>query len=275
MNLFDQKVSTSNWLSIEDLCPVQQKKWREQARSCGVFPDLPKLSAHSETLQTMMGMSVYRSLINEIRSVVEPLIEISSTPMLYLFTDKNGILLDYFGSTEIMDGLNRIHVRAGTSFALTEAGINAISLSMKLKDRVYLKGEEHCLRIFQGWSCICSPVRYRGQIVGYIDFSFSAQESCSHAMILLMRTVSVVEQRMRSRDDRNDRLECYMNDFKLAPREKEVAKLWLENRSVLFIASKCNITEGTVRNVIKKVYRKVGVQDKGDFYRKLLAKSSG
>lgn len=275
MNLFDQKVSASNWLSTNDICPVQQGKWREQARSYGVQSDLSKLREHSDNLQTMKAMNVYRSLIHEIRNIVEPLIEISSTPMLYLFTDKYGMLLDYFGSSEIMDGLHDINLRAGTSFALTDAGINAISMSMMLEDRVYLKGDEHCLRMFQDWSCICSPIRHGGQIVGYIDFSFSAKESCSHAMILLMRTVSVVEQRMQSRDDRNDRLERYMNDFKLAPREKEVAKLWLENRSVLFIASKFNITEGTVRNVIKKVYRKVGVQDKGDFYRKLLAKSSG
>lgn len=80
---------------------------------------------------------------------------------------------------------------------------------------------------------------------------------------------------MQSRDEQKEQLEGNLNGFKLAPREKEVARLWLENRSVLYIASKYNITEGTVRNVIKKVYRKVGVQDKGDFYKKLLARSSG
>lgn len=277
MNLFDQKVSASasQWLSIDHICPSKLEDWKKEARSSGVLPDLPKLSAPADNLQKMKATIAYRSLINEIRNLVEPLIEISSTPMLYLFTDKNGIVLDYFGSSEIMDGLHRINLRAGASFHLTEAGINAISLSMLQKDRVYLRGEKHCLRMFHGWTCICSPVRQNGQIVGYIDFSFSVRESCSHAMILLSRTVAELEQRMQSREARNEQLERYMDDLKLAPREKEVAKLWLENRSVLYIASKFNITEGTVRNVIKKVYRKVGVQDKGDFYRKLLAKSSG
>ncbi|MNY72210.1 Bacterial regulatory protein, luxR family [compost metagenome] len=58
--------------------------------------------------------------------------------------------------------------------------------------------------------------------------------------------------------------------YNLTPREREVAYAWLNNQSVLKIANKMGITEGTVRNMLKKVYAKTKVGDKGQYFRKFM-----
>jgi DNA-binding CsgD family transcriptional regulator len=59
--------------------------------------------------------------------------------------------------------------------------------------------------------------------------------------------------------------------YGLTPREEEIGYLWLQNKSALYIAETLGITEGTVRTVIKNVYRKTQVNDKGQYYQKFLA----
>ena len=44
--------------------------------------------------------------------------------------------------------------------------------------------------------------------------------------------------------------------YKLTPREREVAYAWLSNQSALQISNNMGISEGTVRNMLKKVYAK-------------------
>jgi DNA-binding CsgD family transcriptional regulator len=60
-------------------------------------------------------------------------------------------------------------------------------------------------------------------------------------------------------------------EYGLSPREREIAYFWALNMGGLQIAARLGIAESTVRSVIKNIYRKTGVSDKGQFMRKFLA----
>ncbi|WP_420849594.1 helix-turn-helix transcriptional regulator [Paenibacillus montanisoli] len=53
--------------------------------------------------------------------------------------------------------------------------------------------------------------------------------------------------------------------YGLSNREKQAAYGWLMNYSALRIANEMGITEGTVRNLIKRIYAKTKISDKGQF----------
>lgn len=271
MKLFEHATCQSavRWVTVQEIDSGQIYEWRELARSCGIYPDLTELRTQSSADSlTDEKYAVFHQMIPIVREIVDSLLSNSTIPFLYFLTDQNGILRDHHGTQETVDRLDGINLKLGTSFALADAGINAISLSMHTQERIYLRGPEHDLQLFHDWACICSPIVVDGEIVGYMDFSFHADESPSHAMMVLAGLVDVVQDRLSTL--RGTGLDGRMDVYKLSSREKEVARSLHDNRSVLYIAENLGIKEGTVRNFIKNIYRKMKVQSRGEFFKKLL-----
>ncbi|WP_310830441.1 helix-turn-helix transcriptional regulator [Paenibacillus pedocola] len=66
------------------------------------------------------------------------------------------------------------------------------------------------------------------------------------------------------------RLDMIFGEYKLTAREKDVASLWLSEKSALHISSELGISEGSVRNVVKSIYFKMNVNDRWQFTKKLI-----
>ena len=54
----------------------------------------------------------------------------------------------------------------------------------------------------------------------------------------------------------------------LSPRETEILRVFLNGNGVGQIARKCFISEHTVRNHLKSIYRKLGVRSQMELYRR-------
>lgn len=255
----------SSWITIKDIPKARLEVWKSQLAVTSIHPGLARL--HKLESQDIDDHLKYAAIIDKLRMEIEPIVNSSTKPFVYLFADQAGTVIDFICTEEIRHHLEKINLRVGTSMILSEAGINAVSLSMLLEEKVYLHGSDHSLNLFQDWSCLCAPIRIDEQIIGYIDFSFSADEACNHCMLWLSWVVNLLQKNDENTDSRNERS---FKPYNLSPREEEIACLWLENRGVLYISSTLHITEGTIRNVIKKFYRKLGVTDKGDFFKKFL-----
>lgn len=272
--LFENAVcqSANKWVTIQDISPKQLTLWRRQARNCGVDPDMNRLRTLSNRRSEAASENPYfkKQMIPQARKIVNSLISNSTNSFLYLLTDSNGILQDFYGTQEIMKKLDRMNLSIGTSFALADAGVNAISLSMLLKERIYLCGSDHDIHLFHDWACICSPIVLNEEIVGYADFSFYIKVSPQHAMMILGRLVDVMQKQRSAPQEIYTELDELLKSYRLSPREREVARLWCDNRGVLYISTTLGITEGTVRNFIKKIYSKVGVKSKVELCKKLL-----
>ena len=58
----------------------------------------------------------------------------------------------------------------------------------------------------------------------------------------------------------------------LSPRETEILRVFLDGNGVGQIAGKCFISEHTVRNHLKSIYRKLGVRSQMELYRRFRAR---
>jgi transcriptional regulator of acetoin/glycerol metabolism len=194
-------------------------------------------------------------------------------PHFFVVTDPNGIAIHFIGQAEIIEKVRGHNVDAGTPFAFEHAGINGISLAMRMQSTVVVQGVQHTMRFLKDWTCICSPVRLFDEIYGYVDLSFGTDVDVTFAVPLLNKTIEEVESKLkksRQSISMEAAADLVFEPFNLSNREKEVAFGWLQNKSVLQMAHTMGITEGTVRNMLKKVYAKTGVCDKGQFFRKFL-----
>ena len=193
--------------------------------------------------------------------------------ILFVFTTPDGVVLSLTGPQELIRSLDQQHnLGEGSVFTVQHAGLNAISFSMQMKDWVYVSGAEHDFNVVKDCDCFCSPVRENGEVIGYLGMSFSMEEDHLLMAALFSMTLKYIEEELEKQSSSSSKAVVYdrFQQYRLSPREKEIGYLWMNNYSALRIASELGLTEGTVRNVIKNVYRKAEVSDKGQFIRKFL-----
>lgn len=152
--------------------------------------------------------------------------------------------------------------------ALDSGGINAISIALETGQNVFLKGDEHQLLIFKDWLCLCCPIKVQGDIIAYMNFSRSTPFIYDSIFALVSSIVSSIELELEKELSNNQRVQALFNTYCFTNRECEVAALWLQNKGALFISEQLGITEGTVRNFVKKIYTKCTVNDRGSFMKK-------
>ncbi|OAB40666.1 hypothetical protein PMSD_01855 [Paenibacillus macquariensis subsp. defensor] len=214
----------------------------------------------------------YQKVIDIVHSVLEAAERALYNFSIFVFSDIDGAIL-YISKSEVaLAQLHTANIGVGSYLNMKCAGVNAVSVAMKLQDKVLLKGEEHQIEVFKRWTCLCYPIRSAKGIVGYLNISISSQESSSFIFLLMEKLTSAIESRIYATTDHNrdDQLSVELEKLGLTRRETEIGTHWLMNKSALHIALKLGITEGTTRNHIKKIYRKTNVSDKGQYMKKYL-----
>lgn len=186
---------------------------------------------------------------------------------LFLLADAEGVALYLHCPSKMDKPLREAGLQEGVHFSLDRLGINGISMAMERQTIVAVRGPEHDVEVLKDMNCICIPIRSKDGIAGYLDLSFSRQHDIEFAIPILLRIVARIETRLNNEvtDRSRERLYEAFDRFGLSPREKEAAYGWLRNYSALRIADEMGISEGTVRNLIKKVYAKTKQNDRGQF----------
>lgn len=112
---------------------------------------------------------------------------------------------------------------------------------------------------------------FRGEIQGYIDISFYKGQQIELAIPLIQQIAENVSCKWMLSNPELQllKLEMSFDEYSLTGREKDVAQMWLSEKSALFISNGLGISEGTVRNVIKSIYNKMKVTDRWQFIKKL------
>ncbi|OCT11169.1 hypothetical protein A8709_05665 [Paenibacillus pectinilyticus] len=263
MSVFTEvNISQRTWIHYNDLTARAKSELQQLIDNYGGVNWATTLPSDSGVEGCISGI-IKEYAKKEIQSVS------TSIPFIHLFilTNTNGVVIHMEGAEPLLHALEQYKVVPGCSFDLHAAGINAISLAMHTGITSVVEGGNHSLEMFSDWTCICQPIRVNGEIIGYLDLSMKEGLEVSFACILLERLVNSLT---RDPDEKKEILNKKFETYKLTSREKEVAYAWLHNQSALQISFNMGIAEGTVRNMLKKVYAKTHVGDKGQYFRKFL-----
>lgn len=267
-NVFDlHPIAIENrWIRLPIIDNRLVEQWKRAFSQRGLDPDVQKLElVTSDELERRL--TAHRSMSSIVEEELRILQAFLPKPLLFILTDAEGIVLDMYGPEDVISRLRNHQFQAGSLMSMSYAGINAISVAMEMEHTAVIQGNEHQLRLFETWSCICSPIRINGQIHGFLDLSLSKNDDVCYVVPLLQQLILKIEERCLEEHPEFRKLKVYelFDQYAMSNREKEVGFLWLSNQSIEQIANKLNIAQGTVKNVLKNVYRKTGVREKGEF----------
>lgn len=212
-------------------------------------------------------------LITAARSEIETVQAYIGIPFLFLLADASGTVMECISSATAPAALQSQHLqlKRGVRLDRDHAGVNAISLAMETGKVSLVRGNEHSSGLLQHLNCICVPL-IRGNIAeAYIDVSFERDREPEWALPLIVKLADSIAAAWKANDPEQAeaaRLH-FFDEHRLSGREREVAALWYLNKSALFIAQELGITEGTVRNVLKKIYVKLSIGDRSALIHKL------
>lgn len=189
-------------------------------------------------------------------------------PHLFILTDSNGIVLDLWGEDSLHWNMKPLKIKKGNLISLQSTGINALSLSIQTGKRIFLTGSEHQPNVLHNWNCLSSPVYVKDVVIAYINFNFFSPHVLSTSFALMTFLVKHIERELENERIDEIHLHKVFNTYQLTEREKSVAIFWLHNKGALYISAELGITEGTVRNFVKKIYSKCNVRDRVSFIQK-------
>ncbi|WP_249901003.1 LuxR C-terminal-related transcriptional regulator [Paenibacillus sp. PK3_47] len=258
------------WYSPEDL-------EKEQLDSF-FSPGKAKPSADCEETKTPSfsnagQKSVYhKAMITSLHKELLKIRKYISIDFAFFLTDEAARIIDLqLSSPAIQEEFDRAGLRVGMSLAKQNLGMNAVSLAAELNSIAVVKGKEHSSPLFFDWNCVCSPLYSDGVIQGYVDISFYNGQQIELAIPLMRQIAENVGGKwMRSHPELQLlQLENHFEKYSLTGRERDVAQMWLAEKSALYISNELGISEGTVRNVVKSMYNKMKVTDRWQFIKKL------
>ncbi|MFB5759229.1 LuxR C-terminal-related transcriptional regulator [Paenibacillus medicaginis] len=228
------------------------------------FPNILSMSEFKERL--IERKEILHLLQEETRSMNDML----SIPFLLVIANPDGTIVDYYGTDSLKGYFERNNIRNGTSFAMEYLGINAISLSMEHQAVSVVIGDEHSNKLFAELSWVCTPIRIKNVIIGYLSLCFHYFHEVTFALPLIEHLARNIEEKLPQKDPVLQKELTYslFDQYELTNREKEIAYGWLENKNVPEIADIYGISESTVRTFIKKIYAKTRVNHKGAFLKK-------
>jgi transcriptional regulator of acetoin/glycerol metabolism len=260
------------WTELSDVPFSMRKKWNETVLAYGFNASTNYIQTRLSNLELQLRKKPLDCLLITVTSEWDKISAQFSKPHLFICTDTSGTALEMTGTESVILKLKECNIGLGTSFSLEHLGINGISLAMEVQNSALVKGNEHHLELFEEWSCVCQPIIINGVIQGYLDLSIHSDEDFTWAFVLLGKLVADIEEKCAANDPNRKQKEIMdsLSQCGLSSREVDIAWRWLNNQNTLQIAAELYITEGTVRNHIKKVYAKTGVCEKGRFMRKFV-----
>ncbi|AFC30713.1 LuxR [Paenibacillus mucilaginosus 3016] len=264
--------ATRTWSYLSDIPPELVAEWKRRVALAQITESTLRVRLRLTGSELQYRRSKHSRMIEEMKKELSGPGSFLSRLHLYVLLDAEGYLLQMVGSNPVVNKLAG-HRVPGVSMALESAGLNALSMCMQLKCTTVMMGHENTCRIFGNFTAICSPVLVKGELLGYSGLAIQNQDDIEMAVALLQKVTANIQERL-AQDSASPltREEIYakLDEYGLTPREKEVAYRWMHHETTVQISCELYITEGTVRNMIKTVYRKTGVNEKGRFITKFL-----
>ncbi|WP_055105290.1 helix-turn-helix domain-containing protein [Paenibacillus ihumii] len=263
-----------HWVYLQDMSNRTIQQWNCSFALSGHHIYMDQLSSIPEE-EIKRRADAHKEMITVVEEELEALYPFLIRPFIFILTDTEGVTLSLNGSGLVIDSLKEHNVTVGSRFDMQHAGINAVSVAMESGRIAIIRGEEHHLKIFADWSCICAPISINGEIKGYLDMSLSVNEDLTYVIPLLQQLIDRIKGRWPDPELRKEAVYHAFHKCGLTKREKEIGYLWMHNHSVEQIAQMLYIAPGTVKNTLKNVYKKTNVGDKGEFILKFYPLNSG
>ncbi|MBU7318319.1 helix-turn-helix transcriptional regulator [Paenibacillus oleatilyticus] len=264
----NRSFSHSEWHCLADIDKATLLQWQ---KSCPPLTRNP-IPERCDPARLSKRQTLCSALIKAFTGEIESLTVLPSLPIIAGLTDPDGWLLAIGCSNDLMLQLESMNIGVGTSLALPYLGMNAVALVMMTHKPAVVHGDEHQFVSFKGFTSVGTPIQVENATKGFLCMFYPCGHDYMFAMLLMNSMAGSIARKLDNElaKIQKERIFNLFRSHRLSPRECEIGYYWLQNQSALFISATLGITEGTVRNVVKSIYRKTHVRDKAQFISKIL-----
>jgi DNA-binding CsgD family transcriptional regulator len=277
MMLFNNPSSTASrsWIGLRDVELRMRKEWEWRFRCSGVPTDTNKFIRRIVGKSFMQRLEKHRLLMDLVSLEINACLSNFVKRHVFAYIDADEVILDFYGTETITRMLNKYNVQ-GVSCSMEDVGLSAVSIAKQTARTAVVVGAEHSLQLLSEIMSVCVPIHVDGKIASYLCLVLGVNEDVEFAVALTEQLVKQIENKIHrgAAAPSAQQIESHFDKYGLSLREKEVASRWLHNQTTVQISSTLYITEGTVRNMIKKIYKKTNVKGRAQFISKFLVQGT-
>ncbi len=141
---------------------------------------------------------------------------LEGTPAMVLLTDRDGVILESFGSSRTLESGRDIHLEVGGGWNEKVAGTNGIGTALRTGKPVLIHAAEHYCQDVKAWTCIAAPIfdPFDGSTAGVVDLSGPTEIFQRHNMTVPVIAARQIEQvlHQRGNDERLQLMEACFNN---------------------------------------------------------------
>ena len=158
------------------------------------------------------------------------------TESIVLLADRNGVLIETFGSNKLLDLAKAELITPGYKWDEGGGGTNAVGTALELRRAVEIHAAEHFCEPIKQWSCSAAPVvdPLDGELLGVVDVTTLSETYSSQNIALAVTAAQQIEERIQSSDlaKRMELIHWY-RDIRLPERDDGLVLLDRKGRVVL------------------------------------------
>ncbi|WP_216829724.1 sigma-54-dependent Fis family transcriptional regulator [Alkalihalobacterium elongatum] len=152
----------------------------------------------------------YKDVLTLIRPFMDDLFEIvKGTDSIIAFSDKDGIVLELFGDSEIAMNASSVNFKVGVNMCEKSIGTNSIGLSLVLDKPMQVVGPEHYCVVWHTSHCSSAPIKdpYTNEMIGVITLVGYYRSTHPHSFGLVRTAANTI---MRLIEQNGIKKEKYM-----------------------------------------------------------------
>ncbi|MDR7238100.1 sigma-54-dependent Fis family transcriptional regulator [Neobacillus drentensis] len=188
------KFLTKNWLNffkkginLGGIRPVIMASWQRSLKY-EIDPNVMIAPTLCDNKEIAERIESNKTLLNLIRPFMDDLYEmVKGTDSIIAFSDKEGVVLELFGDSEIAMTAASVNFKVGINMSEQAIGTNSIGTSIVLGKAIQVVGAEHYCVAWHTSHCSSAPIKdpYSGNIIGTITLIGYLHSAHPHSLGLV------------------------------------------------------------------------------------------
>lgn len=208
---------------------------------------IPKQQVQRRLMQNQLLISAYKQVVLEVNDYLEG-------NYLFTLTDPNGVMLLINLNSKMSHKVDHYPVYPGVSLAEESCGTNAVALSIKHNDSVYLSAEQHYCHFMRDWYGFAVPLQVHGKPAGFLCMS-SLMHPLTRELLVLVELLAFKLEKSIEQNTLH-----LKNTVQLTGVQLQILQLLSVGLTEKAVASQLNLNINTIKYHKKNIFRKLNAQ---------------
>ncbi|HZG72828.1 MAG TPA: sigma-54-dependent Fis family transcriptional regulator [Chondromyces sp.] len=181
-------------INLGGIRPVIMESWK-RSQTYKVNPNVIEAPSVCDNDEMIKKRDRYKEILSLIRPFMDDLFEIvKGTDSIIAFADKDGVVLELFGDSEIVLNAASANFKVGVNMSEECIGTNAIGTALVLGRALQVVGAEHYCVAWHTSHCSSAPIKnpYTNEVIGVLTLIGYLPSAHAHSLGLVKTAAEMI-----------------------------------------------------------------------------------